>query len=178
MTSFRSTTRALVATALLAALSFSDALAATLGQQLNNPEIRDANDQPAKIPDFGTKVLALFYTDPDVSDMNDPFADKLKAANLDKSVYRGVGIANLKDTWLPNSVIRAIVRKKIEKYDATILTDPSHLLSDAWQLGSCDGSSVVLVVDKTGHLRYFKNGAMTPAEMESTYNLVLQLMKE
>jgi predicted transcriptional regulator len=175
---FRSTARALVTTALLAALSFSDALAASVGQQLDNPEIRDANDQPAKIPDFGHKVLALFYTDPDVSDMNDPFADKLKAANLDKSVYRGVGIANLKDTWLPNSVIRSIVRRKIEKYDATILTDPNHLLPDAWQLGSCDGSSVVLILDKTGKLRYIKNGAMTPAEMDSTFNLVLQLMKE
>ena len=178
MTHFRSPARALVATALLAVLSFSDALAASVGQQLSNTEIRDANDQPAKIPDFGTKVLALFYTDPDVSDMNDPFADKLKAANLDKTVYRGVGIADLKDTWLPNSVIRAIVRKKIEKYDATILTDPDHLLTSAWQLGSCDGSSMVIIVDKTGHLRFFKNGPMSPAEMESTFNLVLQLMKE
>lgn len=175
-------TRPLILGLLSAALAFglapSDASAASVGQKLTNPELRDGNDKPAKIPDFGTKVLAIFYSDPDVSDQNDPFADKLKAANLDKSVYRGVGVANMKDTWLPNSVIRSIVRKKIEKYDATILTDPAHLLADAWALGNCDEKSVVVVLDKTGTVRYLKSGAMTPAEIESTFQLVLELMKQ
>ncbi len=174
----RTLTRGLLAAALLLGLQAPDALAASVGQKLTNPELRDGNDKPAKIPDFGTKVLAIFYSDPDVSDQNDPFADKLKAANLDKTVYRGVGVANMKDTWLPDSVIRSIVRKKIEKYDATILTDPAHLLKNAWQLGDCDEKSVVIVVDKTGTVRYLKSGAMTPAEIESTYNLVLELMKQ
>lgn len=170
-------TRALASAALFFAIS-TQADAASVGQQLQNVEIRDANDKPATLPDFGTKVIALFYSDPDVSDQNDPFADKLKAANLDKSVYRGIGVANLKDTWLPDSVIRSIVRKKIEKYNSTILTDPGYLLRDAWQLGDCNEKSVVIILDKTGKVAWMKKGALTAAEMETAYNLVLELMKQ
>lgn len=178
MSVLRTATRALLVASLLLGLAPTGADAASVGQKLANPELRDGNDKPAKIPDFGKKVLAVFYSDPDVSDQNDPFADKLKAADLDKMVYRGVGVANMKDTWLPDSVIRGIVRKKIEKYDATILTDPAHLLRDAWNLGDCNEKSVVIVLDKTGTVRYVKSGAMTPAEIESTFKLVLELMAQ
>lgn len=154
------------------------ALAVNVGDQLKNATVRDANDKPATVPDFGKKVLAIFYTDADVSDQNDPFADVLKAADLNESVYKGIGVANMKDTWLPNSVIRAIVRKKIEKYDATILTDPDHLLADAWGLGSCDNYSVVLIIDKKGKLQYIKKGAMTEAEKQAGLALVKRLMAE
>lgn len=175
-------TRRAVFAGLLAALVLlplaERALAATVGQKLPQVTIRDANNNPATIPDLGRKVLAIFYSDPDVADMNDPFADRLKQANLDLTVYRGLGIANLKDTWLPDEMIRAMVRKKIEKYNATILTDPDHLLSQAWSLGDCNGSSVVLIVDKTGTLRYLKKGAMSTAEIEAGHKLVLELMAQ
>lgn len=154
------------------------AAAAEIGAKLPNTTIQDANKQPATIPDFGKKVIAIFYADPDVSDQNDPFADLLKAADLDKATYRGVGIANLKDTWLPNSVILSIVRRKIEKYDATILTDPDHLLSTAWGLGDCNQQSVVVIIDKQGRAQYVKKGAMSPAEMQQGFELVKRLMAE
>lgn len=162
----------------LLVLGSMSANAANVGEQLKNPVVRDANDKPATLPGFGSKVLAIFYTDPDVSDQNDPFADKLKAANLDEKVYKGIGIANMKDTWLPNSVIRSIVRRKIEKYDATILTDPERLLTASWNLGDCNEKSVVLIIDKQGRLQYIKKGAMTNAEMESGMALVRKLMAE
>ena len=167
-----------LALAALFALSAPALYAASIGEQLSNTTIRDANDAPATLPGLGQKVLAIFYTDPDVSDLNDPFADKLKAANLDKSVYQGIGIADLKDTWLPNSAVRMIVRKKIEKYNATILTDPSHLLSDAWKLGDCNDQSVVIVLDKHATVQFVKKGAMSQAEMDSTFALVQKLMAE
>lgn len=170
--------RTLSAVLLGIVLSFSSAFAATVGQPLPKVTIRDANDAPASVPDLGTKVLALFINDPDAADLNDPFADKLKAANLDKSVYRGVGIAILPDTVLPNSMVRAIIRKKIEKYNATILTVSDNSLNTAWGLGDTNGTSMVIVVDKAGVVRFQKKGAMTPAEIESTYNLVLQLMAQ
>lgn len=159
-------------------LSMGSADAATTGAPLPKVTIRDANDQPAGIPDMGSKVLALFVNDPDAADVNDPFADKLKAANLDKAVYRGVGIAILPDTVLPNSMVRAIIRKKIEKYNATILTVADDSLNTAWSLGDTNGTSMVMIVDKQGVLRFQKKGALTPAEIESTYQLVLQLMAQ
>jgi predicted transcriptional regulator len=155
-----------------------DAIAASVGQKVSNPELRDANDKPAKIPDIGSKVVAVFYSDPDVSDMNDAFADKLKAANLDKAKYRGVGVANLKETWLPDEVIRSVVRKKIEKYGATILTDPDRVLATAWGLGDCNEQSVVIILDKTATVQYVKKGKMNATEIESGYQLVVKLMEQ
>ena len=190
-------TRRALAQSLLAVSLFGllagglDAIAASVGQKVSNPELRDANDKPAKIPDIGSKVVAVFYSDPDVSDMNDAFADKLKAANLDKLTevlighrddgdveYRGVGVANLKETWLPDEVIRSVVRKKIEKYGATILTDPDRLLATAWGLGDCNEQSVVVILDKTATVQYVKKGKMNATEIESGYQLVVKLMEQ
>ncbi len=159
-------------------ITTQSAVAATVGQVVPQVTIRDANDNPASLPDYGKKVIALFISDPDAADINDPFADKLKQANLDLSVYRGIGVANLPDTYLPNSVIRAMVRKKIEKYDATILTDVDSTLAKAWGLGDLNGSGAVVVLDKKGVVRFQKKGAMTAAEIESTHQLVLKLMAE
>ena len=53
-----------------------------VGATLPEATVRDANDKPATIPDFGSKVVMILYTDPNVADQNDPFADKVKAAAL------------------------------------------------------------------------------------------------
>ncbi len=163
---------------LAAALFALPVFAASVGQVLANVTIRDANNEPATIPNLGKKVLTIFYTDPDVSDLNDPFADALNAAKLPDETYQGIGVANLKDTWLPGSVIRAVVRKKIEKYKSVILTDPEHLLPTAWGLGDCNEQSVVLVIDKAAKLRYLKRGAMTADEISTNLALVKQLLTE
>lgn len=157
----------------------SPAWSAAVGSKVSNVDIRDANDKPARIPGLGTKVLALFYTDPDVSDQNDPFADLLKAADLPDDKYQGIGIANMKEAPLkPDALIRAIIRKKIEKYDSTILTDPDRTLATTWDLGDCNEKSVVIILDKTGTVRYLKKGAMTEAERTAGLALVQQLIAE
>lgn len=163
---------------LVALLAAGTASAATVGQAVPAVTIRDANDQPASIPDFGSKVLAIFISDPDKADLNDEFADTLKAANLDKSVYRGVGVAELADTILPNSMIRAIVRGKIEKYNATILTDVDHTLPTRWGLGDTNGTGVVVILNKAGVVQYVKTGKMSSAEVTSGLALVKRLMAE
>lgn len=152
--------------------------AATVGQTVPAVTIRDANNAPASIPDLGSKVLAIFVSDPDQADLNDGFADTLKAANLDKSVYRGMGVAELADTILPNSMIRAIIRGKIEKYDATILTDVDHTLTTSWSLGSTNGTGVVVILDKKGTVQYVKSGKMSDSEITSGLALVKKLMAE
>ena len=147
-----------------------------VGEKMKNLPVRDSNDNPASIPGLGSKVLTVFYTDPDVKDQNDPFADTLKKENLDKAKYNGVGIANLKDTWKPNSVIRMVVRSKEAKYKSKIFTDPSHIVKDGWNLGECDGYSVVIIVDKNGVVKYVKKGALSAAEITEAVALIKKLM--
>jgi hypothetical protein len=149
-----------------------------VGTALKNVELRDATDAPASIPNFGAKVLALFYTDADVADLNDPLADAITAKHFDKSRYQGIGIVNLQDSKPPNFIIRSIVKGKIEKYKSAILTDPSHLLPQAWGLGDCNNTSVVLVVGRDGQLKYVQRGGLKPAEIEAVVKLIDALVND
>src|SRR5665647_3147152 len=69
--------------------------AASVGQELSNPQIRDANDNPATIPDFGTHVIALTYANKKAGDFGDPMNDAMKARKYSKDVYRGMGVVNM-----------------------------------------------------------------------------------
>lgn len=164
--------------ALALVLASTPAEAAKVGQKLGNVKVRDGNDKPAWIPDLGKKVIGLFYTDPDVKEMNEPFREMLKAAKLDKSLYRGMGVVNLKDTWKPNFIIRKIIRGKIKKYKATILTDPSFILKNSWKLGDCNEKDVVIVIGKDKKIKYIKKGKMSKAEMKETLELIKAEMKK
>ncbi|MDH5654483.1 MAG: YtfJ family protein [Spirochaetia bacterium] len=146
--------------------------ALNVGDTVNNVSIKDANNKSASIPDLGKKTLTIFYTDPDVKDQNDPFADYLKAANLPKTTYRGMGIVNLKDTWLPNSLLRTLIREKIKKYNATILTDTDRVLKNKWNLGSCDDKSIVIVIDKNRKVLHIHKGAVPKSDFEKILNII------
>jgi predicted transcriptional regulator len=152
------------------------ALALSVGERVSSVQIRDANNKPAWIPDIGKKVITLFYTDPDVKDQNEPFRDLLKAASLDATRYRGIGVANLKDTWKPNFIIRKIIRGKIEKFKALILTDTDHTLKRAWNLGDCNEKDVAIIIGKDQKVHFLKAGALTDAERQRALALIKQLM--
>jgi hypothetical protein len=150
-----------------------------VGTAVENPELRDAADKPAKLPDFGDKVLLVLYTDPDVADQNDAFADAVKAENLDKSRFASLGIANMEDAPAkPNWIIRAIVRSKIKKYNVAILTDPKRLLIQQWQLGDCNDKSVVLVVGKDKKVKFFKKGKLKEDETKTVIELLKKLIAD
>jgi len=141
------------------------------GASLENATVRDAEDRDTTIPSFGEKVLLILYTDPDVADQNDPFADKVKAAGLDLQFFQSVGIANMQDAPAkPNWIIRAIIRSKIKKYHVTILTDPKRLLVNAWNLGNCNDRSVVILIGKDKKVRYFHKGALSPQDHDIALN--------
>ena len=162
---------------LLVAPAVARADGPSVGTQLSNTDIRDAKDEPSKIPDFGKKVLLILYTDPNVADQNDEFGDQVKALGLDRTYYHSMGIANMKDApGLANWLIRLIIRKKIKKYNVTILTDPDLLLAKAWNLGVCDDKSVVLLIDHKGVLQYIYKGALPDSEKKKAIDLMKELI--
>jgi hypothetical protein len=166
-------------TAIAAAALAVPAAAADVGQALKDVQLRDGTtDKPSGLPDFGKKVLAIFYTDADVADMNDPLADALLAKNLDLSIYRGIGVANLADSKAPNFIIRSVVRGKIEKYKSTILTDPERALARAWGLGDCNNTSVVIVLDRRGKVALVQRGEIRGKDVDAIVALVQKLMVE
>ncbi|MGB8931313.1 MAG: YtfJ family protein [Anaeromyxobacteraceae bacterium] len=150
--------------------------AAEVGETLPNPELRDASDKPAKLPDLGAKVLAVFYTDADEKDMNDPLADAIKARKFDEQRYRGLGVVNLADSKAPNFLIRKAVRDKIAKYKSTILTDPDHALAKAWKLGDCNNTSVVLVIAADGKVAHVQRGPIRGDDLGKIVELIAGLV--
>jgi predicted transcriptional regulator len=130
--------------------------ALSVNQSLSNLSIKDANDRPASIPDFGSKVLTIFYNDAEASDLSDSMSDALKAKNYPESKTRGIGIANLKDSVAPNWLIRHIVKNKIAKYNSTILTDSDLTVARSWKLGDCNNKSICIVIGKDSKVKYMK----------------------
>jgi predicted transcriptional regulator len=158
-------------------LASSAALAIRVGDVVGPVAVRDANDHPTSITELGTKVIVLFYTDPDVKDQNEPFRELLKSKNFNPAQLRGMGVVNMKDTWKPDFAIRAAVRDKLKKFpDAVILTDPDRALQKAWSLGDCDDKDVVIIIGKDRKVAYFKAGKLEPAEMEQALGIIKGLM--
>jgi predicted transcriptional regulator len=168
----------LVGAALAVALVPAVAVALNVGDTVSSVQIKDANNNPAWIPDIGKKVLSLFYTDPDVKDQNESFRELLKAQKLDETRYRGIGVANLKDTWKPNFIIRKIIRGKMEKFKSLILTDVDHTLKKKWNLGDTDEKDIVLIIGKDRKVHYFKPGPMSAADKQKALGIVKDLIKK
>jgi hypothetical protein len=168
---------AVVTLAIALALAPARAPAAEVGDQLQNVELRDGADKPAQITDFGAKLLALFYTDADEKDMNDPLADAIKARKFDEQKYRGMGIVNLADSKAPNFLIRRAVREKIEKYKTTILTDPDRVLATAWKLGDCNNTSVFILVGKDGKVVHTQRGPIRGDDIQKIVEMIAKLVE-
>jgi predicted transcriptional regulator len=166
---------------LLIASLFSSgtALAAAVGETVEDVTLTDgANDKPTGIPDLGSKVVTIFYTDADVADMNDPLADALKKKDFDKSKYRGMGVANLSDSKAPNFIIRKVVKGKIDKYKSTILTDSGNKLAKAWKLGDCNNTSVVMVIGRDKKVHHVQRGEIRGKDVDAVVALVEKLINE
>jgi hypothetical protein len=166
-----------IAPLVIAALSPNPARGADVGETLANVELRDGSDKPARIPDLGAKVVALFYNDADEADLNDPLADAIKARKFDEERYRGVGVANLADSKAPNFLIRKIVRGKIEKYKSTILTDPDRLLAKAWRLGDCNNTSVFVLLGKDAKVVHVQRGAIRGDDIAKIVETIARLVE-
>ncbi len=166
--------RTLIITASLATLiNFPLAAeAAEVGRELPDLTLKDGNGEVSTIPDFGEKVLTFVYADMQGADMNDPVADALKASGIDADKVTGIGLANLKDTWVPNAVSRMVIRRKAEKYDTIILTDEDGTVASRWELGDCNDESVFIVLGKDRLVKYVKKGAVRGAEIEEVVDLV------
>ena len=147
------------------------------GKTMTSLQISDPNNQPKAIPYVGEKVLFIQYTDPDVKDVNDKLSEAVKAKKFDEKVYQGIGIANCKDTWIPNAGIRMKARQKEKQFPGSvIMLDDNHIVSAALGLGDCNGMGVLMVVGKDKVIKYMKK-ITTEAESESATAEVVKLLE-
>jgi predicted transcriptional regulator len=141
--------------------------------------IPDANNDPKPIPFVGEKVLLIQYTDPDVKDINDKLSDAVKAKKFDSKLYQGIGIANCKDTWIPNAGIRMKARQKEKQFAGSIvMLDEKHIISTSLGFGDCDEMGVLLVVGKDKVIKYMKKITSEAESQKATAEVIAVLEEE
>jgi len=117
------------------------------------------------------KMYTVFYVDPDEKDLNDNFAEALKAKKYDKNKASSVAIINLAATWLPNMVIETKLKEKQKRYSSTLyVKDKTKVLVQKWQLE--DDNSDILIFDKEGKLIYKHYGKMSADEIKKAIALI------
>ena len=144
-----------------------------LPHKVENIELKDLHNNPMKLPFFGEKNIIFFYIDPDRPKQNEEFTYEMErrhtatGPNID-----GFGVLNLKDTMLPNAIIRSMARGRTEKNNAIVLADDNRNLARAWGLGDCNNCFVLIVVSKEGELIYCKKGELTPEEQDEFFEFI------
>lgn len=142
------------------------------GRKVSRVTIRNASDEPVALPGFGEKHLLIFYVDPDVQGQNREFTDYLEAHQLNNPALESYGIINLKETILPDWLIRSAARAKERKTGASIYTDPDRLLSRGWGLGDCNGKFVILFVTRDGTIVFARWGKFDENDKKDFYAVV------
>lgn len=141
--------------------------------KLQNVELKDLKNQPAMLPRWGEKHLLIFYVDPDRHKQNEDFTVEIEENHAAQGEnIEGFGVLNLKDTMLPNGIVRTMARKRTATNGATVLADTDRSLAKAWGLGDCNNQFVLMLVSKDGEMLYLRKGELTEADKEEFYRVV------
>jgi predicted transcriptional regulator len=168
----------LLATVLTA--SFSMAAGLKVGDKAPDFKLEDAltgTVYSLSSPEFAGKVLYIVYASTSAADDNDHVSDALQD-NKDiqrlksEKKYSGLGIANQKDSGVPNFLIKSIAKSKQKKTRAIILLDPDFTIGKIWGVPHKIATSILL--DEDHVVRYIYSGK-TPAE---NIPKIIELIKE
>ncbi len=143
----------------------------TAGFKLKDPKgVEYALDSPQ----YKGKVVVIFYADPGSKDLNNDLQNTLKAAResgkIDKTYYEGLGVVNVKDSILPNFVLRSIIKSKQEETKAVILIDPDYTVLNLW--GLTKKTSNIIMLDKQRVCRYLYKGKVPAADIAKIIALI------
>lgn len=106
------------------------------------------------------------------SKINEPFTDALSAAQLPPEQHRVTTILNLDEALWGSSgfVLRELTKNKELHPQAIIVADNAGTGLKTWQLQA--ESSAIAIVSAEGEVLYFKQGAMSPLEIETAIQLI------
>jgi uncharacterized protein len=145
-----------------------------VGEKVPNFSLKDSQGKIYTLDsaEFKGKVLSVLYADPDKKDVNNHVEDALlKDQGLDRNkTYKGLGIANLRASKLPNFIIKSVIKNKQEKTGAIILLDDKFTMLALW--GLKNHSSDLIVLDKNRICRYIYCGKLPPEEVKKVINII------
>lgn len=92
--------------------------------KVENIELKSLTGESCKLPSWGEKHILIFYVDPDRHKQNEAFTYELEENGRASSPkIESFGVLNLKDTKLPNGIIRSMARKRTAKNGALVLSN-------------------------------------------------------
>jgi len=147
-----------------------------VGDQATGFNLKDPTGKEYSLesPLYKSKVVVVFYADPGSKDLNNDLQNALKGAResgkIDKKNYEGLGIVNLKDSMVPNWLLRSMIKSKQEETKAVILTDPSYIVLNAW--GLTKSTSNIILLDKQRVCRYIQKGKVPQADIARVISLI------
>jgi predicted transcriptional regulator len=151
-----------------------------VGDAASDWSFPDADNRLYTMEDWAGKVLLVNYTDPDEKDINEHFTEAMKKAKddglLKEATYAGIGIADCKSSWKPDSLIRSFGAAKAEKYKTVILFDYDALLRDAWGLKKDSGNAILL--DKNRICRAIIRGRVPDDQVAPLVQLAIDLQNQ
>lgn len=158
----------------------------TPGARLNDLSIADKGElvlsdddveyKPWSYPQQPGKVHVVQYmaATMSASKIQEPFRDKMGTDLPQDNVFLSTTILNLDEAMWGTSgmVVSELKSSKQEFPHAIMVVDEKGLGLGQWQLEK--ENSAVIVTDAAGVVRYFKQGKMTEAEIDSTLALIRQ----
>ena len=111
------------------------------------------------------------------SKINEPFTDRMKT-DLPQGAFLSTTILNLDEAmWGTGGLVVSELKSNKQQFpNAILVADADGVGLKQWQLEK--ENSAVIVTDPAGVVRFFKQGAMSDAEIESTLQLVRQYIAE
>ena len=161
----------------LAAFLFSQS-SLEVGMLASKWAFSDADGNIFTMENWSGKILQINYVDPDESEMNEEFNDRVKKAiDLDSLIsrdsFKGIGIADCASSWKPDFLIRAIGGRKAKKYETTVLFDFDAILRKSWDLN--EDSYNIVILDKSRIVRGLYKEKMSESEMDEALQLIISL---
>lgn len=108
------------------------------------------------------------------SKLNEPLTDRLDAEDFPTDQHRVTTIINLDDAlWGTGGFVMGELKSNKRRYpEAGIIADGSGLGLRTWQLEA--NSSAIAVLDADGMVRFYRQGALSSAEIEQVVALIRQ----
>ena len=141
-------------------------------------EFPDADGNMFTMDNWSGKIMGVSYVDPDESEMNEEFSDRVKKViDVDSLIardsFKGIGIADCASSWKPDFLIRAIGGRKAKKYETTVLFDFDAILRKSWDLN--EDSYNIVILDKSRIVRGLYKEKMSESEMDEALQLIISL---
>ena len=151
-----------------------------VGDKASEWSLADADNNLYTMQNWAGKVLLINYNDPDEKDMNAHFNDAVKAEAknglLKNATFKGIGIADCKASWKPDSLIRSFGASAAKKYKTVILFDYDASLRNAWGLKKDSANAILL--DKNGVCRAIVRGRVPDDQVAPLVQLAIDLQSQ